>query len=776
MGDAAGNKVITKLYAQGETVFSEGQSLNQIAVVMSGTLEGKYGSVNIYFQQGAVIGLFDSMNDCYIMEYTAAEDLEICFYEYTDFQDFRQLLVQEDEYAEFIMEGSIKALGQLIATYGMEKLLNNQIYKYVKKQYGRYLELCEKLECVAVRSEKLNRVTPVSFSLGELEETRQYYKELCGVSGTVLKGFFGGGETLAMRHLKEIPQLAQQLLKGCDMLMTGLKEQLGLLCGEDNDNIFVLYTAMLKNSLASGEVTRELLSSLKAIVELREKIELTVADKLHSQITKTGPKYRRLYENIAEVYKNNAESGIGNMADQLETIDSPDNVTGMLDKLLDYSQLDDEFTEEFREVLQQFCDMPDRLSTDNADRALRKKLTGLFYKLYRAVFFRTEKEQTDAKIFDLFLNFAIVDETMFRPETLEALANREKGRTDTPIRVYTIRQWLHEIYTGNKEPSRNEFDQDYQEYLREINKSRVDISPQEMEKLNSKEEKVKFEIKNFFSMNNRLTSGHLLTFCPVMTEEDLGDNFVNQLMTPEKINEAFQKILSIDFSVFHRDVLYDDPKNGISKLTIHQQVLPDVVLMPNAGTMGRMWQEISGRKRASAGRFTVPVVLKEDLLKITVRMIGNFRWEICKRVQGNYWNDVSEPSLTSEFCDYIQFYKKNRDLSDKAREKIAQMLTKCRNNYGEVFVNNYIVWVISESAGNVRLDKITRNIMGRYCPFVQPIRAKLMEQPMFTDAISRYERERVKRVKELNNRRAAIRNCNGTETEEFQQEMEYWQL
>ena len=50
-------------------------------------------------------------------------------------------------------------------------------------------------------------------------------------------------------------------------------------------------------------------------------------------------------------------------------------------------------------------------------------------------------------------------------------------------------------------------------------------------------------------------------------------------------------------------------------------------------------------------------------------MIGDFRWELCRRVQGMRWNDVTEHSLTSDYYDYVMFYSKNRDLSQEAKEK-----------------------------------------------------------------------------------------------------------
>lgn len=44
---------------------------------------------------------------------------------------------------------------------------------------------------------------------------------------------------------------------------------------------------------------------------------------------------------------------------------------------------------------------------------------------------------------------------------------------------------------------------------------------------------------------------------------------------------------------------------------------------------------------------------------------------------------------------------------------------------------------------------------------------------MFVDAFARFDREHAKKLKEITNRRAAIRNANGTETPEFIEEARF---
>ena len=119
----------------------------------------------------------------------------------------------------------------------------------------------------------------------------------------------------------------------------------------------------------------------------------------------------------------------------------------------------------------------------------------------------------------------------------------------------------------------------------------------------------------------------------------------------------------------------------------------------------------------------------EDLQMSILRLTGQFRWEMCKREQGARWNDVSERSLTSEYFDYAQFYKKNNELSSDAKEKIKSDLVRAKNNFKEMFVKDYCVWVLYESSGSPRLNKVVRGILFTYCTFAKEIRDKLEINP-----------------------------------------------
>jgi len=259
--------------------------------------------------------------------------------------------------------------------------------------------------------------------------------------------------------------------------------------------------------------------------------------------------------------------------------------------------------------------------------------------------------------------------------------------------------------------------------------------------INDNKERVIFELTNMFPSANKMTSGQVTTFCPVLSEHNILKDLKDSLVTPEKLANSFRKIKSIDFSAFFRETVYSDTSAGVPKEFIKLEVNPDVILTPCVGNRGAMWQEIEGKVRTTHARMILPTFFLDNPTKILTRLTGEFRWEMCKRIQGARWNDVSDRSLTSEYCDYVQFYKKNNDLSTEAKEKIKTNLTKCRNSFKEMFVRDYMEWIFYEGEGSPRLNKVARAIVIRYCPFASELRNQYREHPIWADGIRQYERK-----------------------------------
>ena len=137
-----------------------------------------------------------------------------------------------------------------------------------------------------------------------------------------------------------------------------------------------------------------------------------------------------------------------------------------------------------------------------------------------------------------------------------------------------------------------------------------------------------------FTSGNRVTYGRVTTFCPVLMEEDFINTVEKMAVTAEKIADAINKVRCVDYSALYHDVMFSDPDRGINQEWIKKEILPDVILMPNAGTRTLMWQETSGAKIDTPARFLFPIFSAVDLDDQMVECIGRYRWEICRRVQG----------------------------------------------------------------------------------------------------------------------------------------------
>ncbi len=163
-----------------------------------------------------------------------------------------------------------------------------------------------------------------------------------------------------------------------------------------------------------------------------------------------------------------------------------------------------------------------------------------------------------------------------------------------------------------------------------------------------------------------------------------------------------------------------------------------MLLMPNFGSRGLMWQEIEGVKKTTPAHMVLSVFHSEDLDETIVRMCAQFRWEMCRRIQGVRYSDITEPSLTSEYTNYLQFYKKNGNLSNDMKERIKTALQRARNDYKNVFVADYVMYIQNEAAGLPRLNKLTREILFRYCTLSKKYRKALSSNPQFQPLLERW--------------------------------------
>ena len=414
-------------------------------------------------------------------------------------------------------------------------------------------------------------------------------------------------------------------------------------------------------------------------------------------------------------------------------------ITNALDAILAFADVKPEIEETFRKDIKKYTDTSDRRAKSAEMRQLRSSIAEGFYAIYEAAFFRSmETSHIPAEVRMFFL-FGFVDETLAGIANTAALYHFAVAWENDPEgRILPMYDWLVKIYHGEAMPSKNEFDNDWTEYLREELRTGA-INQQKMDELSRDvRAMVSFEIHNMFTSANKVTNGQFASFVPIFCATDVIRPLDKCFANPSRVNAVFDKILDIDFSCFYRPALVSFPEYGIQHFVYNTEVRPYLILMPNFGSRGLLWQEIEGVKRTTPAHMVLSIFHSEDLESTIVKMCAQFRWEMCRRIQGVRYTDITEPSLTAEYTNYLQFYKKNGNLSSDMKDRIKIMLQKARNDYKNVFVADYEMYILNEAFGLPRLNKITREILFRYCTLSKKFRKSLAANPQFQPLLERW--------------------------------------
>ena len=92
----------------------------------------------------------------------------------------------------------------------------------------------------------------------------------------------------------------------------------------------------------------------------------------------------------------------------------------------------------------------------------------------------------------------------------------------------------------------------------------------------------------------------------------------------------------------------------------------------------------------------------------------------------------------------------------------------------EIFTTDYEQWVNHEAKGIIRLNKVSRSILFRYCPLPKPVREHLAKHPMFADLETQFRNVRAKQTRELENRYLKLSRSNTPIDEEMQENLRFY--
>lgn len=738
-------------------------------IVLEGAVVQRNSYARIVLGKDSVIGISES--DRYLCDYIAGKDSVLAVFPYESPDDLKTAIHGQASMRGTLLKAALTQRQMLLKTYAGFQNLVRQFHSFVENEYSDYTMLCTQYHLEGQGFTRIDNFKP-------LEMVHRAENWEVNNSASLMQGYLEEylrlmqkDDSLCIGAIMEACYQSRRVIQGIIEMVEYLKYNQDILLAESENDIFRLYFDLLLHAKSKNYDVKPLKDHMDRMAEVIGKLNIYDEKLVTGRIT--------AYQNLDLTAKGAYETPDSSESDG-ENWEEEERGTSedCLVHILTYAGFEEQEIEETRSLIQKYQELPDIFSTDAETFALRKRLTQLFYDVYFKTFMHTVKDEKElTPIVEMFLNFGFMDVQMAGEENANILYDlTEHLEVCRSEHVYTIYEWLKSVYRGKNEPSKNEFDMDYPAYLAEMKKNGKITQDQQRKYMNNQELKVKFELQNMFVSGNRATYGKPSTFCPILGEYDLINSIEKMLVTAQKLEDAIDKIRKIDFSIFYREVMFSDADKGINTEVIMKEVMPDIILMPNAGTRAMMWQETAGVKRDTSARFMFPIFTAVDIDDMMIETLGRYRWEICRKIQGVHWNDIREKSLTAEYCDYLQFYRKNHDLSTDAKEKIKSALLRGRNNYREVFVKDYQNWIKYESKGSYRLNKVSREILLSYCPFAKPIREELKANPMYQSALHRLDVNNAKKVQRIQGVYDRYQKAGGKITQELVDNLEFYAL
>ena len=628
------------------------------------------------------------------------------------------------------------------------------------------------VEVVTSNSSEVFSVKP------ETQEKVMYFTHIYDLPGDLRKTFFAADQYITTSHINDASECLEQILLKLRQAFCCLEETIEMLYSEKDECAYKAFLKAANEMFAKGidhnsalDASSYIFDKLREIsgyleFEYRHKTDLDFKYFDHSHMN-----------SIAALGA--TKFGIDGISMPMQTVNDmqslPEELKNSTIKILEYSEISEDKATCFMMNLTAFRNLRDKLATDETSRNIRNAVTDTFFEIYKAVFRKAYHLKENSRLIKMFLSYGYMDEKLLDNDQVLAIYKLTGMRNAAgEANVYYMEEWLTKIFEMGKDPSLNQFGQDYNDVFRELKKRGQVADKDKMAYDNDTDGRLTYETNNMFRTNHKLCQGQISLYFPILHRDIAPRNPIRSLVTPALIKEKLNRILEIDYSAFHREINYRDPSKGIEKELVMMSVIPDFILMPVYGSRAIMWQEIAGRVRSSPGRLLIPVFTDENLDDMLVRLVGNFRWELCRTMMGAAWNDVTQNSLTSEYTDYIQFYRKNRDLTDDAKERVKSLIVKHHNKTRDIFTSDYELWINNESKSNPRLNKVARGILFKHCPFSKELRSQMERQPMYVDIVTQMKNQRAKQAKELDNRYKHYIKANGTLDAILEKNLEFY--
>lgn len=757
-------------HKKGERFIRKGRRVSEVNIILRGSVIMKMKNHQVILETGAVIGLTDAANSRYTCDYIANEDSLLVTYAFNTVDDFKVIFEEQPKYTYAFLHATISQCNKMLKQYEKLQKTDEELYLFIMKQYKEYQLLCKRYKVEEMVFSGKNLITPVEIDSFISKWEMDYVEGLAGQPASILKQFYMPHQEICIGEILRASNLMKQTIENMETMIDYKEERTNLIFGKEGEDLYTLWFDLSKKASRKNYDILEIQKRMKQAQSFLMERKLISGN----MVLKGFQEYWRFdFEEYAKTALDPTKSN-----KNIDIPQEPDNPVGLdyYEYILSYAGIEESRKIQLRELIEKFQQAVSKDNKSREDLEIYKHMTEVFFEIYEKAFIRSLEVDEVSPIMQLFFQFGFFDPLLVSEEKINQLLELiPRLKRNNMQCIYTFYDWLKEIYVGNRNTSKNEFDLDFTGSLRELRKAnRITAEEEKMYQLD-RGRMVQYEIENMFKSAMKGAYGRGGTYSPVLNEKDITKSLDVMFVTPEKIEAAINAIKFVDFRCFYREIIFYDSEKDGTRMLLQKEIYPDIILAPIIGKQGMMWQESAGVDRESPGRFILPVLTSFDINEMMLSIVASYRWEICRKLQGARWNDITERSLTSEYYDFLQFYKKNKNISADVKEKIKSALSHCKGSFREVFAMDYINWIKYESHGNFRLNKVAREILARYCPFPQEKRMKLLENPMFRSTFSKYENLMLQEETKLKNAFKRYKDLGGEITPQMMETLHFYQ-
>ena len=754
---------------KGSALFQTEDPVKQLYLILKGSFEISFPGGRYTIGKGDVAGICEADSDLHATACTALEDSSVMAYPCSGLSALEALFTDNADYAVLFTRSAFRQGDSLLRAHERTQLYCSNLYTAFTQDYAFYTACCARNQQSPQTPAGLSEFVPLDEDSPEELFSSAFYEGIQRILASPNASVLSGEPAVLTGLFAGTCGEYRRVLSAFEGLAEYQKQALSLYLDGNGGDLFGFCTSLFQKLNREKADAAAVVQRMNGMIRLVSESPCADRAMLGQRVT-----------DFKAVLKMSAGDSAAKPGSESDTDGASQNILeklkGSLSAILDYAGASDEMRSDFTKLITQYRSLADPNATDDSTRLLRQRIAAAFYKLYAAVFFKAAEDHEIPLPVRMFLYFGYADEELAGAENAVCLAGlADRLAKSTNDRVYTFYDWLLAILAGKKGPSRNEFDHDYSEYLHSQKVTGKITAAEETALSGDMKKRVEYELENMFPSVNKIAFGRISTFCPVFSDHNMLKHADTSYVSASALCELLDDVEKVDFDAFYREYVYTNTAAGIPKEFFHVRVLPDFILMPCVGTRGVMWQEIEGKRRTTPARMMLPIFYLEDLRSAVVRLTGEYRWEMCKRIQGARWNDVSERSLTSEYFDYIQFYRKNHDLSADAKERIKSALQKARGSFKEMFVRDYITYILFESTGSPRLTKPARSILFAYCPFARQTRDALQGNPIYKETLEHFSVQRTQQLHKLALLEKRVENSGSELPEELAMERAYYE-